>query len=88
MLDPKFFDNLAKQLSSKIPTQVHALRSEIESNLKNTLQAIFSKLDLVTREEFDVQARLLERARERIIALEDKIKAYEKDKSLDNSSEK
>jgi BMFP domain-containing protein YqiC len=77
MLDPKFFDNLAKQLSSLIPSNIHLLREEFEKNNRSTLQTIFSKLDLVSREEFDVQARLLEKARERISGLEEKIKLYE-----------
>lgn len=81
MLDPKFFENLAKQLSSLVPANLQSLREDLEKNFKATLQTIFSKLDLVTREEFDVQARLLEKARERIAMLEEKIKAYESAKT-------
>lgn len=73
MLDPKFFDNLAKQLSSLIPADLQSIREELEENFRGTLKSIFSKLNLVTREEFDIQVRLLERARERITQLEEKI---------------
>jgi ubiquinone biosynthesis accessory factor UbiK len=81
MIDHKFFDNLAKQLCANIPTSLHVLREEIENNIRNTLQVVFNKLDLVTREEFDVQTRLLEKARERIAALEQQIKLYEQKES-------
>lgn len=77
MLDPKFFDNLAKQISNLIPPQIHDFREELEKNIHVTLQGIFSKLDLVSREEFDVQAKLLTKARERLLILEEKIKLYE-----------
>lgn len=77
MLDPNFFDNLAKKLSDLIPANIHHLREEFEKNARTTMKSVFSKLDLVSREEFDVQAKLLEKARERIVALEKKIKNYE-----------
>lgn len=77
MLDPKFFDNLAKQLSALVPADLKAIRADLEKNFRSTLVSIFSRLDLVTREEFDVQARLLEKARERINELENKIQALE-----------
>jgi ubiquinone biosynthesis accessory factor UbiK len=81
MLDPKFFDKLAKQLSELIPPQFQSMREELQANFKTTLQGIFSKLNLVTREEFDVQTRLLEKARERISLLEKRIAELEQTKS-------
>jgi ubiquinone biosynthesis accessory factor UbiK len=82
MLDPKFFDNLAKQFSQLVPPQLQSMREELEANFKTTLQGIFAKLNLVTREEFDIQTKLLEKARERITLLEEKVTQLEvKDKS-------
>jgi ubiquinone biosynthesis accessory factor UbiK len=77
MLDPKFFDNLAKQLAELIPPGLHNLKSELEKNIHQTLSQVFSKLNLVTREEFDVQTRLLESAKKRIAALDAKISELE-----------
>lgn len=82
MIDPKFFDQLAQQLSALIPAPLRAFSQGIEKKFKITLQMMFAKLDLVTREEFDVQVALLQKARERISELEGKLKADDKKESL------
>ena len=69
-LDPRFFDDLAKRLSEAMPPQFAALRTDLENNFKSVLQAGLAKLDLVTRQEFDVQAGVLARTREKLAALE------------------
>lgn len=79
MLDSKFFDNLAKELCSYLPAN---LKSGLENNFKTALQTVFAKLDLVTREEFDIQVKLLEKARERITDLEEKLKLQERQESI------
>lgn len=79
MLDSKFFDNLAKELCSYLPIN---LKTEVENNFKAALQTVFAKLDLVTREEFDIQVKLLEKARERITDLEEKLKLQERPESI------
>jgi len=68
-LDPRFFDDLAKRLSEAMPPQFAALRTDLENNFKSVLQAGLAKLDLVTRQEFDVQAGVLARTREKLVAL-------------------
>jgi BMFP domain-containing protein YqiC len=77
MLDPKFFDDLARRLAAAVPTGVKELQQDVEKNLRAILQASLSKLDLVTREEFDVQARVLARTREKLDKLEKTITALE-----------
>jgi BMFP domain-containing protein YqiC len=54
---------------------------DLEKNLRATLSAFFSRLDLVTREEFDVQAQLLERARTRMAELEARLAELERRKN-------
>jgi BMFP domain-containing protein YqiC len=51
---------------------------DLEKNFRGMLSSTFSKLDLVTREEYDVQARLLARAKEKLAALEARIAEIEK----------
>lgn len=51
--------------------------ADIERNVKALMTQTFSKLDLVTREEFDIQAQLLERALARVAALEQRLQALE-----------
>ena len=84
MLDPKFFDDLARRLSDALPAGAREIQQDVEKNLRAVLQASLSKLDLVTREEFDVQARVLARTREKLDQLEKTITALE---SQSNGSE-
>ncbi len=75
--DPRFLEDLAKRLSESMPPQLAALRTDIEANFKSVLQAGLAKLDLVTRQEFDVQAGVLARTREKLTALEARLAALE-----------
>jgi len=70
MLNMKFIDDLARQISSSIPAGVKGLQQDVEKNLHSLLQGAFARLDLVTREEFDVQSKVLLRTREKLEALE------------------
>ena len=67
MFDPKFFDEMSARISSIIAASP---AKDIEKNMKAMLTAMFAKLDLVTREEFDVQRKVLERTREKLDAIE------------------
>jgi BMFP domain-containing protein YqiC len=75
--DPRALEDLARRLSEAMPPQVQALRNDFEANVKGVLQAGLAKLDLVTRQEFDVQAGVLARTREKLEALEARLKALE-----------
>lgn len=78
MIDPKFFDEVAARLSQIIPSNLQDLREDLEKNFKSALISLFAKLDLVTREEFDVQVKLLEKTRQKLELLEAKMKDLEK----------
>lgn len=74
MLPPKaLLDALSTQASRLLSGDTPLPRSEIESQLKALLQSTFSKLDLVSREEFDSQMVVLDRTRARLEALEAKV---------------
>lgn len=70
MIDLKNLDDLARKLSALVPPGLKDAGADLEQNFKATLQAGLGKLDLVTREEFDVQRAVLLRTREKIDALE------------------
>jgi hypothetical protein len=76
-LDPKVLDDLARRLSESMPEGVSALRREAEQNFRAVLQSALGRLDLVTRQEFDVQSGVLRRSRERLEQLEARLKALE-----------
>ncbi len=73
MINASFFDDLAKKINSIIPPALQDIRGETEKNIKSALQTGFSKLDLVTREEFDKQSELLSKARIKLEALEKRL---------------
>ena len=66
MVDPKIIDDLAKRLADSLPESLRALQMDVDQNFRAALQAGLAKLDLVTREEFDVQQGVLRRTRERL----------------------
>lgn len=70
MLQPKQIEELAKKLYTSLPKTVHILEEDIKHQFKEILQTAFTQLDLVTREEFDVQVKVLARSREKVDALE------------------
>ena len=74
MIDLAQLDELARRLSSLVPPGLRAgtgeMREEMQQNFKSVLQAGLGKLDLVTREEFEVQRAVLARTREKLEALE------------------
>ncbi|TCT20172.1 ubiquinone biosynthesis accessory factor UbiK [Thiobaca trueperi] len=77
MLDPKQFDDLVQRLSSAMPKGIQVLQEDINRNLRASLEAGLGRLDLVTREEFDVQSAVLARTREKVAALEKQVSALE-----------
>lgn len=78
-MDPKNLniDELARRLADALPGGLKALQHDAEQNFRAVLQAGLSRLDLVTREEFDVQAAVLKRTREKLDALEMRLDALE-----------
>jgi len=74
MFNAKFFDDLSAKLSEAMNS---GPAKDIEKNVRALLMQGFAKLDLVTREEFDVQAQVLARAREQLSALEARVAELE-----------
>lgn len=70
-------DELARRLADSLPGGLKALRADAEQNFRAVLQAGLARLDLVTREEFDVQAAVLRRTREKLEALEERLAQLE-----------
>jgi BMFP domain-containing protein YqiC len=70
MIDLNHLDDLARRLSALVPPGLREGREELQQNFKSVLQSGLSKLDLVTREEFDVQRAVLLRTREKLEELQ------------------
>ena len=77
MIDPKMFDDVAKRLGDSLPGGLKLLRDDLEKNFRAVLQSALGKMDLVTREEFDVQSQLLARTRAKLEQLEKEVAELE-----------
>lgn len=75
MLNPKNLESLAQQLHNALPQSLKNVGNDIEEKFKQILQAQLAKLDVVTREEFDVQSQVLLRTREKLNELEKRLDA-------------
>ena len=73
-------ENLARKLAEAVPEGLRSMREDLENNSRSVLRASLSKLDLVTRDEFEVQEAVLARTREKLEALEDRLEEFEKKK--------
>ncbi|HEY5623503.1 MAG TPA: accessory factor UbiK family protein [Gammaproteobacteria bacterium] len=72
-------DDLARRLAEAVPQNLKAIGEDLERNFKSLLSSGLERMDLVTREEFDVQVAVLERTREKLEALEAKLAELEKE---------
>lgn len=73
MLNPKKIEQIIQQVQDSLPQGLKDLGQDAEAKFKQTLQAQLAKLDLVTREEFDVQTQVLIRTREKLAELESRV---------------
>jgi BMFP domain-containing protein YqiC len=76
-MNTRLIDELTRKLSQALPEGTGAFQQDVEKNIRATLQGAFRKMDLVTREEFEVQQALLARSREKLERLEAEIRALE-----------
>lgn len=80
------FDTFFKQVTNALPKSVFNLHQDLEKNLRVALDSALQKMNLVTREEFEVQSAVLERTRTRLEALEKQVAALEELKAAEKSS--
>ncbi|MFK7997504.1 MAG: accessory factor UbiK family protein [Granulosicoccus sp.] len=77
MIDARVFDDISKSLGKLLPPGVSDLKDDFERNAKAAVQSALGNLDLVSREEFDVQAEVLRNTRQKLKQLEARISALE-----------
>jgi BMFP domain-containing protein YqiC len=78
ILNSTKLDELARRLAESVPESLRSFGRDLEGNFKAVLQAQLAKLDLVSRQEFDVQAALLARTQEKLAALEQRLQEIER----------
>ncbi|NBN02552.1 MULTISPECIES: ubiquinone biosynthesis accessory factor UbiK [Proteus] len=77
MLDPKKLEQVARQIQNVLPQGVKDFGDDIDKKIRTVLQSQLNKLDLVNREEFDVQTQVLLRTREKLNRLEQRLNELE-----------
>lgn len=77
MFDPKFIDDLTQRLHGAVPDGLRTLQHDLDRNLRAAVQAALARLDLVTREEFDIQTKVLARTRAQVDALAQRVAELE-----------
>ena len=70
-------ENIARKLAEAVPEGLRSVREDLENNFRSVLSASLSKLDLITREEFEVQEAVLAKTRQKLEALEARLKEME-----------
>lgn len=77
MIDLKFIDDIAKKLTTALPANFHEFEKDLQLKFREILQSVFAKLDLITREEFDAQSKVLTRTRHKLEELTKKVDELE-----------
>lgn len=80
MFKPADVETLVKKLYQTLPSGLQNLEQDIQAQFKEILHAFFARLDLVTREEFDVQAKVLARTREKVDTLQAQVTTFIQEK--------
>jgi len=78
MIDTKVFDEISKRIAGNMPSGIQLLQDDLKKNVRSAVEASLSHLNLVTREEFDIQAKVLARTRAKLEQLEKQVENLEK----------
>ena len=77
MIDPKKINDAIKSAVDSMPDGLKQIPGEMKENLNTLMHSAFDKMDLVTREEFETQQKVLEKTRQKVDALEAELKKHE-----------
>lgn len=76
-IDPKMLDELARKLYESVPPGVRDAQADLERNFRSVLANMLGRMDLVTREEFDVQQQVLHRTRDKLESINRRLQELE-----------
>ncbi len=76
-IDTQSLDEIVRKISAAIPDDLKTAKQNLEKNVRVAAEGVFQRLDLVTREEFDVQAKMLSESQQRVKKLEQRIQELE-----------
>jgi BMFP domain-containing protein YqiC len=77
-MDPKILDDISRRIAAALPPGVSTIKADLEKNIRAALDGVIGNMNLVSRQEFDVQQKVLERTRIKLEALEKQLAELEK----------
>ena len=77
MIDPQKLDDLVRQLGATLPPELQSFEQEMKKQFKAVLESGLQRLDLVSREEFDIQVKVLQKTRAQLEQLQTQLQAFE-----------
>ena len=77
-MDPKILDDISRRIAAALPPGVSTIKADLEKNIRAALDSVIGNMNLVSRQEFDVQQKVLERTRSKLEALEKQLAELEK----------
>jgi len=80
MIDNQTINRLSEKINELLPPGLQQVKSDFDARLKTLLQQQLAHYDMVSREEFDIQAKILARTREKLEAIEARLKELEQDR--------
>lgn len=81
MIDPKKIEQIARQVHESMPKGIRDLGDDVEKKVRQILQSQLTRLDMVSREEFDIQTQVLLRTREKLALIEQRLTQLESQQS-------
>ncbi len=88
MFDPKKLEQIAKQIHDSMPGPVKELGADVELKVRQVIQGQLNKLDVVSREEFEIQTQVLLRTRQKLSEIDQKLAALEEKLAADAEEKK
>lgn len=82
MIDPKKIEQIARQVHESMPKGIRELGDDVEKKVRQVIQSQLTRMDMVSREEFDVQTQVLLRTREKLALLEQRLTELENARAL------
>lgn len=79
--DPAHLDELLRRIDGLVPESLQSTRAELRKTMRAGIESLLQRLDVVTREEFDAQAKLLARSRQRLDELQARLDALERERA-------
>jgi len=81
MIDARIIDEISDSFDRYLPDSLKSVKGDVEKNVRSALQSSFERMDLVSREDYEIQVAMVSKLRQRLIDLEQRVTVLEGQKS-------